>query len=153
MIQDITPLRDMHLGRILLKLERQFTQNVLSKLAEQGITEITLRHFVVIPFVTDEGIRSVEIAKQAGVTKQAVGKLVEELEGFGYLEVKPDPKDGRASLIFLSERGHHFLHTAIESTQVLEQQWQQLIGIERFNSMKKALIDLLVCLEDFDSAL
>lgn len=93
----------MHLGRILLKLERQFTQNVLSKLAVQGITEITLRHFVVIPFVTDEGIRSVEIAKKAGVTKQAVGKLVEELEGFGYLEIKSDPNDGRASLIFLSD--------------------------------------------------
>lgn len=142
----------MHLGRILLKLERQFTQNVLSKLAAEGITEITLRHFVVIPFVTDEGIRSVEIAKKAGVTKQAVGKLVEELEGFGYLEIKSDPNDGRASLIFLSDRGRHFLRTAIESTKVLENQWQQLISIERFNSMKKALIDLLVCLENFDSS-
>lgn len=147
MTQELTQLRDMHLGRVLLKLERQFTQQVLSKLAEQGITEITLRHFVVIPFVTDVGIRSVEIAKKAGVSKQAVGKLVEELEGYGYLEVRPDPNDGRASLIFLSDKGEHFLQTAIESTNILEKQWQQLIGAKRFNNMKQALIDLLVCLE------
>jgi DNA-binding MarR family transcriptional regulator len=145
--QELTQLRDMHLGRVLLKLERQFTQQVLSKLAEQGITEITLRHFVVIPFVTDVGIRSVEIAKKAGVSKQAVGKLVEELEGYGYLEVRPDPNDGRASLVFLSDKGEHFLQTAIESTNILEKQWQQLIGAKRFNNMKQALIDLLVCLE------
>ncbi|MFT4766426.1 MAG: DNA-binding MarR family transcriptional regulator [Oleispira sp.] len=147
MTQELTQLRDMHLGRVLLKLERQFTQQVLSKLAEQGITEITLRHFVVIPFVTDVGIRSVEIAKKAGVSKQAVGKLVEELEGYGYLEVRPDPNDGRASLVFLSDKGEHFLQTAIESTNILEKQWQQLIGAKRFNNMKQALIDLLVCLE------
>ncbi|MEH6343579.1 MAG: MarR family transcriptional regulator [Bermanella sp.] len=147
MTQELTKLRNMHLGRILLKLERQFTQQVLSQLADQGITEITLRHFVVIPFVTHEGIRSVEIAKKAGVTKQAVGKLVEELEEFGYLEVKPDPNDGRASLIFLSDKGEHFLRTAIESTKSLEGQWQKLIGVERFNNMKQALADLLMCLE------
>ena len=147
MTQELTQLRDMHLGRVLLKLERQFTQQVLSQLAEQGITEITLRHFVVIPFVTDVGIRSVEIAKKAGVSKQAVGKLVEELEGYGYLEVRPDPNDGRASLVFLSDKGEHFLQTAIESTNILEKQWQQLIGAKRFNNMKQALIDLLVCLE------
>lgn len=147
MTQELTQLRDMHLGRVLLKLERQFTQQVLSQLAEQGITEITLRHFVVIPFVTDVGIRSVEIAKKAGVSKQAVGKLVEELEGYGYLEVRPDPNDGRASLVFLSDKGEHFLQAAIESTKILEQRWQQLIGVERFNNMKQALIDLLVCLE------
>jgi hypothetical protein len=39
------------------------------------------------------------------------------------------------------------LQAAIESTKILEQRWQQLIGAERFNNMKQALIDLLVCLE------
>ncbi len=147
MTQELSNLRNMHLGRMLLKLERQFTQQVLAQLAEEGITEITLRHFVVIPFITEKGSRSVEIAKQAGVTKQAVAKLVDELQQFGYLEVKADPNDGRASLVFLSDKGEHFLRTAIESTKVLETKWQKLIGVERFKNMKQALSDLLVCLE------
>ena len=44
-------------------------------------------------------------AAQSGVTKQAVGEFVDELEGYGYVERIPDPLDGRAKIIRLTERG------------------------------------------------
>jgi DNA-binding MarR family transcriptional regulator len=84
MTESLTEVRDAHLGRMLLKLEREFTKQVLEKLASDNIKDITLRHFVVIPYVDQKGIRAVEIAKKAGIRKQALSKLVDELVSKDY---------------------------------------------------------------------
>jgi len=139
----LSEVRNMHLGRMLLKLERKFTRLVLDKLAEDGINDITLRHFVVIPYIDDKGVRAIEIAKQVGISKQAVSKLVDELLQKGYLQLKPDPSDGRASLVYMSAKGNQFLTLAIKHTQQVEQEWGALVGEEEFNVMKSSMNILL----------
>ena len=143
MSQSLSKVRDLHLGRMLLKLERQFTRQVLHKLAENGIDDITLRHFVVIPYIDDKGIRAVEIARQVGISKQAVSKLVDELVQKGYLELKADPTDGRAFLVLMSNKGNEFLKLAIQYTQQVEKQWSNQVGEQDFKSMKSAMTILL----------
>jgi DNA-binding MarR family transcriptional regulator len=143
MTESLTEVRDTHLGRMLLKLERKFTKQVLEKLASDNIKDITLRHFVVIPYVDHKGIRAIEIAKQAGISKQAVSKLVDELVNKGYLELKPDPTDGRASLVYMSSRGHEFLELALKYTRQIESQWADKVGKKDFLIMKSAMTTLL----------
>ena len=143
MSQSLSKVRDMHLGRMLLKLERQFTRQVLNKLADDGIIDITLRHFVIIPHIDHSGIRAVEIARQVGISKQAVSKLVDELVQKGYLELKADPTDGRALLVFMSHKGNDFLKLAIKHTQQVEKQWQNQVGKNEFHILKSAMNTLL----------
>jgi DNA-binding MarR family transcriptional regulator len=144
MEQSLSSIRDTHLGRMLLKLERQFTRQVLEKLASDGITGITLRHFVVIPYVDDKGIRATEIARQAGVSKQAVSKLIDELVDNDYLEIKADPADKRASLVFISEKGREFLQLAIVHTKNIEKKWATKVGVKDFATMKLAMRKILL---------
>ncbi|MGR6874819.1 MarR family winged helix-turn-helix transcriptional regulator [Pseudomonas sp. HK3] len=144
MEQSLSSIRDTHLGRMLLKLERQFTRQVLEKLASDGITGITLRHFVVIPYVDDKGIRATEIARQAGVSKQAVSKLIDELVDNDYLEIKADPADKRASLVFISEKGREFLQLAIAHTKNIEKKWATKVGEKDFATMKLAMRKILL---------
>ena len=40
------------------------------------------------------------------MTKQSVGEVTSDLEQRGYVERVPDPSDGRAKIIRLTERGH-----------------------------------------------
>ena len=143
MSQLLSKVRDVHLGRMLLKLERHFTRQVLQKLAADGIEDITLRHFVIIPYIDHKGIRAVDIARQVGITKQAVSKLVDELVQKGYLELTPDPTDGRASLVLMSEKGNEFLKLTIKYTQQVESQWSNQVGEKDFKTMKSAMTTLL----------
>ncbi len=143
MSQLLSKVRDVHLGRMLLKLERHFTRQVLQKLASDGIEDITLRHFVIIPYIDHEGIRAVDIARQVGISKQAVSKLVDELVQKGYLELKPDPSDGRAYLVSMSEKGNDFLKLAIKYTQQVEKKWGKQVGEKEFKIMKAAMSTLL----------
>ena len=143
MSQLLSKVRDVHLGRMLLKLERHFTRQVLDKLAADGIKDITLRHFVIIPYIDHKGIRAVDIAHQAGITKQAVSKLVDELVQKGYLALIPDPTDGRAFLILMSEKGNEFLKLTLKYTQQVEAQWSSKTGEDDFKTMKAAMTTLL----------
>jgi len=143
MSEPISQVRDVHLGRMLLKLERKFTRLVLDKLAQDGLDDITLRHFVVIPFIDEKGIRAVEIARQVGISKQAVSKLVDELLQKGYVSLKADPADGRASLVYMSPKGNDFLRRAIEYTKQVETSWQAVVGKQEFKVMKQAMSTLL----------
>lgn len=143
MSQLLSKVRDVHLGRMLLKLERHFTRQVLQKLAADGIEDITLRHFVIIPYIDHKGIRAVDIARQVGITKQAVSKLVDELVQKDYLELKPDPTDGRAFLVSMSEKGNEFLKLTIKYTQQVESQWCNQVGEDDFKTMKSAMTTLL----------
>jgi DNA-binding MarR family transcriptional regulator len=47
--------------------------------------------------------RQVALAERAGVTKQAIGPVVRELEQLGYVRTGPDPADHRAKLVSLTE--------------------------------------------------
>ena len=50
-------------------------------------------------------MRTTDIAARAGITKQAVGQIVDELEALGYVRREPDPADARARLVVYTERG------------------------------------------------
>ena len=74
-------------------------------LEEAGITDVRPTHGCVFRFVHGDGMRLTELASLAGLTKQSVGEIVDDLAGLGYLERYPDPTDKRAKLIRLTEKG------------------------------------------------
>ena len=55
--------------------------------------------------IDPEGSRLTELAERARMTKQSVGEVATDLEQRGYVERVPDPADGRAKIIRLTERG------------------------------------------------
>ena len=75
------------------------------ELEEAGYADIRPTHGCVFRFVREDGMRLTELAALAGMTKQSVGELVDDLVDLGYVERIPDPEDRRAKLICLTERG------------------------------------------------
>lgn len=53
----------------------------------------------------DGAARMVDLAGRLQLSKAAVTKIVASLEGQGYLERRPDPEDGRATLVSLTRHG------------------------------------------------
>jgi MarR family transcriptional regulator, temperature-dependent positive regulator of motility len=58
-----------------------------------------------LPHLSREGIRPTELARRVDVTKQAIGQAIAGLAAMQLVELVPDPSDGRARLVRLTEAG------------------------------------------------
>ena len=80
-------------------------ERLLERVAAAGFSDIRIAHTAVFQHVLDAGSRITELAVRAQLTKPTVVYLVNDLEAMGYAERVPDPGDGRAKLVRLTERG------------------------------------------------
>jgi DNA-binding MarR family transcriptional regulator len=74
---------------------------------------------LLLPLERDGEQRCSALAAQAGVDVSVVSRQVAALERQGYVGRRPDPHDGRASLIRLSEAGA----AALARTRVVRSEW------------------------------
>jgi DNA-binding MarR family transcriptional regulator len=109
------------------------------RLAERGYPDIRRAHGCVFRWVEPDGTRLTELAELAGHSKQAVGEFVCDLEARGYVERVPDPLDGRAKIIRLTDRGSEAKGVAFEIFAEIESEWAERIGGERVEALRDAL--------------
>ena len=91
-----------------------------------GLEGLRPAHTALFPHIDLEGTRLTELARRLGISKQAVGQLVDELEEMGGLERVPDPVDGRAKLVrFRRRKGRLVLFEGLEVLGKLEAALEQ----------------------------
>lgn len=84
-----------------------------------------------------------ELGRRARLSKQAMTELVRRLERDGLVERSADPSDGRASVVFLTERSRAFEPVAAQTLAELDRLVRQHLDDERVEALKAALRDLL----------
>jgi DNA-binding MarR family transcriptional regulator len=132
-----------HTPATLLSLLDAATEAVLAEfrkeLEEAGYADIRPTHGCVFRFVRDDGMRLTELARLAGMTKQSVGELVDDLVGLGYVERIPDPEDRRAKLICLTDRGVEAQRVGFGLLGELEDRWAERFGAARVKQLRELL--------------
>lgn len=73
------------------------------------------------------------------MTRQAITYLIDELERNGYIERRPDPSDGRATVVDLTERGEAAIRVIRASVRRLEREWENELGRSRFAQFRDTL--------------
>jgi DNA-binding MarR family transcriptional regulator len=97
------------LGFLLAKAMQRWNELLAERFAAAGFGEIRPSYgSALLPLFEQDGLRMGELAARAGLSKQALTELVRRLERDGLVERRPDPLDGRASLIFLTTRSRDF---------------------------------------------
>ena len=71
------------------------------------------------PLQRDGDQRCSALARQVGVDVSVASRQLAVLERLGYVERRPDPQDGRASLLRLTAAGAH----ALDATRTLRAEW------------------------------
>lgn len=104
-----------------------------------GFTDVREAHNPVFAFVPAEGIRLTELAALAGISKQAMGELVDELVAHGYFVKEPDPTDGRAKLIVWSDRASQLDVYARAYFDQLEHELERLVGAQAMQQLRHTL--------------
>jgi DNA-binding MarR family transcriptional regulator len=112
-------------------------------LQAKGVEGITPAHANVIPFVPPEGIQIGELARLAKIRKQSMAQSVELLTASGYVTKQPDPHDGRASLIFLTDKGRALGPASRSAGQQVEKDWAAVVGRDDLEHLRRTLMRLL----------
>jgi len=115
----------------------------LELMAERGFDDVRRAHNAVFVFVPADGIRLTDLADAAGLSKQAMGELVDELVSKGYFDKAPDPTDGRAKLIGWAERGEQAHRATMEVFGRLERELAGRLGGDAYAVLKSQLLALV----------
>lgn len=126
---------------------RAFIDEVHEQLAAEGFDDVrpaygfAFRHLSWHP----EGVSGVDLARHLGVTKQAAGQLLDELERRGYVERRPHPTDRRSRVVVLADRGWACVRRFELISAAVEERWSGLVGRDRLDALRA---DLDVILAD-----
>ena len=99
------------------------------------------------------GMRLSDIARELGVTRQAVSATVQELEGLGYVERRPDSTDKRAVLIAPSIQGTVLLDHVAGAVHEFEARCQGVLGTRRWTRFVCDLAELAGAIPDDETRL
>jgi DNA-binding MarR family transcriptional regulator len=135
-----------HVGQLLVHLTRLFQSELYVRLQDAGLRDARVPHTHVTAHIKAEGSRLTDLAAQARMTRPAMAELVDDLERLGIVERRPDPSDGRAKLVCLTNAGWDAMRTGRRVITELETKYAQLIGAQRFEQTcqgMQALLDAL----------
>jgi DNA-binding MarR family transcriptional regulator len=131
------------LPALLTEVKEAAISELHRRLADEGHPDIRPGHGCVFRFVDDAGTRLTDLAERAGLTKQAVGEVVYDLEAMDYVERVPDPADGRAKIIRLTEKGRDGQRTAQGIFADIERRWGAEVGEELVAALRRALEEII----------
>jgi DNA-binding MarR family transcriptional regulator len=127
----------------LLRIPVDLVRNhMLRALHSHGYTDITWAHFQVLRWPGPHGQRPVELAEQAGMTRQAMNYLLGQLEELGYVERRVDHDDIRSRRVYLTERGASTISVIRNAVTELERDWETRMAPTHWQQLKRLLVEL-----------
>jgi len=131
--------REVHLGRLLGHAMRRFDARVLALMAQDDEvplalsnlaerSQVSAAHIHITRHLALQGSRLTELAEAAGMTKQAMGTLVDQCEAWGLVRREADPRDARARRIVFTATGHVWLEAFRRAVARAEDEFRASVG-------------------------
>lgn len=112
-------------------------------IAHSDVPGVSLAHYrTVLRHLDDEPLRASQIVGRCGVSKQAVSQQLTQLDAGGYIVLRPDPSDGRARLVELTDSGRRAREVVRECCVQIEQRWAAMLGADD-EALRRALTTIL----------
>ena len=136
-----TRWRLTHLGRLMGHALRRFDARVLSLMASSvevplALSNLAARdqvgaaHIHITRHLAVGGSRLTDLAASAGMSKQAMGDLVDQCEAWGLVRREPDPHDRRARRVVFTESGLAWLEAFRRAVIQAEDEFRQAVGAD-----------------------
>ena len=134
-----THWRLTHLGRRMGNALRRFDERVLWLMARNvevplALSNLAARdqvgaaHIHITRHLAVGGSRLTDLAASAGMSKQAMGDLVDQCEAWGLVRRETDPHDGRARRVVFTEAGLAWLEAFRCAVAQAEDEFCQAVG-------------------------
>lgn len=135
------------LGAMLRVPFQAIVDNIYVALSEAGYSDLRAPYFVVFQHMKANGIRAIELAEKAQITKQSMSYLINYLVENDYVEKVADPSDGRAQLIRLTEKGKDVERIARESISTTQAEWGKIVGEKKMQELFSTLEQIVDYIE------
>lgn len=141
----VTPADDgwrlTHLGRLLGHAARRFDERVLELMAHNidvplalsnlaARSQVSAAHIHITRHLSLRGSRLTDLAQRAGMSKQAMGDLVNQCEAWGLVAREADPHDTRARLVRFTATGLAWLKAFEEAVTQAEAEFRVEVGAD-----------------------
>ena len=130
------------MGQLLRDAFARFEEELIAGTPRFRGVELRPTHNHVFRHLDRDGTRASVIAERAGLTRQAITMIVDELEEAGVLTREPDPEDGRAKRIVYTPAGLRAFDEGRAVIADIERRWKRELGAERWAALKKSLGEL-----------
>ena len=133
--------RQAHLGHWMAQALQRFDARVLALMARNDEVPLALSnlaargslsasHIHITRHLALEGSRLTDLAQRANMSKQAMGKLVDQCEAWGLVTRLPDTRDARARRIVFTPVGLAWLQAFEQAVAQAEAELRAAVGAE-----------------------
>jgi DNA-binding MarR family transcriptional regulator len=131
--------REMLIGALLRIPAQAIQRRIINELNAAGFEGLTVPHMAALQFPSPDGARPVALAERAGMSKQAMNRLLGSLEDLGYIVRSDAPDEGRARIVHFTRRGHAAYAKILEILVDIERDWRAELGAKDFAQLKELL--------------
>jgi len=100
----------------------------LSNLAARA--QVSAAHIHITRHLELQGTRLTDLADRAGMSKQAMGDLVDQCEAWGLVTREPDPRDARARVVRFTASGLDWLQAFRDAVAQAEAEFRTEVGAD-----------------------
>lgn len=126
-------------GQVLFRAARLYNEAAIARVQARE-PRLRLAHTSLFPHLSAKGVRPTELARRLGISKQAVGPLVDDLVSWGMLERAPDPTDGRANVVRLTDAGGAAILDGLAVLGEVEAELRAALGNEPIDTLHRTLL-------------
>jgi len=108
-------------------------------LKERGWNDVTRSQSLILANITFGVRRASHLARNLGITRQAISQMLAEMERKGLLQSETDPADGRAQIVNFDDSSQSIRDDAMELLSNIETEVADRIGKKRFKALIEAL--------------
>ena len=142
-LQDPEYVRMYGWGKVMSLLKKQMDQWAVEQITKNGFKDFKIAYMPVIMNIDKDGTRNNDLAACAKMTKQAMSKIVKELQRKGYVSAKTDPNDKRGVIFSLTKRGSDFILGARACVSSLMEEYRRELGRKNFDDVMNKLINII----------
>lgn len=130
------------LGILLGLAYQEFVRELRQAHAEAGYTDLGRSDGVVFRQLAIQPMTVSDLAARLQITKQGAAQIIDDMQVRGYVERHPDPTDGRARLVHLTDRGRRALAEARRFHHGYEQRLIDRHGEDAVANLRRLLVDI-----------
>ncbi|WP_447763212.1 MarR family winged helix-turn-helix transcriptional regulator [Sphingopyxis panaciterrae] len=132
----------MRTNQLIIALFQRFCwldEGLQARLHDRGWPDVNRPQSMVMTNIVSGIVRPSDIARNLGVSRQAIHSTIGQMVKLGIVQLEVDPADRRHMIVSLTETGARMRQDAQHAMDALTAQISDVLGQDRFDALLTAL--------------